>query len=330
VKFLKNNIHQFRYDFYKLRGHNFYKKVSSQNIKKYEENSHRIKSLKDYRCVLCDGRKGDVFLEWNNDYQLVSCDSCSAVSANITIESNDQHLADVYSESQYKAVEDNILSTYQYRKQTFGQERYEYCIKRLGFDESKINVLDVGCGVGYFLSVLNEYKINAFGIEVDPYQVEFCKKNNLNVTDRSIEQFNDEEFDLIVMFDVLEHLAEPIKTFNELSAKLKSNGRIIAYTPYIKSFAFELMQENQNLLHPFQHICFYDDISLNYLSKMSGLEIETIDNFGLDVADYLLYKESEDGYPYSKKLEDLMFLMQGVLDKQGISNHIRVTFNKRG
>jgi 2-polyprenyl-3-methyl-5-hydroxy-6-metoxy-1,4-benzoquinol methylase len=329
LKFLKKNIRQFCYDIYKLRGHEFYKNISSQNKEKYHENKHRIKTLKEYRCILCGGERGEVLLKWNKDYQLVSCDTCFAVTANITIESNDKHVSGVYNELQYKATEKNILSTYQYRKETFGKERYDYCIKRFGLDESKISVLDVGCGVGYFLSVLKEHGIKSVGLEVDPYQVEFCKNKGLNVTSENIEQLNNKQFDLIVMFDVLEHLVEPVKIFKELNSKLKKNGRIVAYTPYISSFAFELMQEKQNLLHPFQHLCFYDENSLNYLSKTTGFEIESIDNYGLDVADYLLYKEYKDNYPYVEKLKDLMYLMQGVLDRSGISNHIRVTFHKK-
>jgi 2-polyprenyl-3-methyl-5-hydroxy-6-metoxy-1,4-benzoquinol methylase len=330
VKFLNNGVSQFCYDIYKLRGHEFYKNLSIQNKKIYKENKHRIKQLKDYSCTLCCGKNGSVFLEWNGDYQLIKCNSCSAVTANIHIELNKKHIEDVYNESQYKSVKDNILATYHYRKQTFGQDRYEYCIKRLDLNESKIKVLDFGCGVGYFLSILEEHKINAIGLEVDRHQVEFCKNNNLNVTDKNIKQLNDNQFDLIVMFDVLEHLVEPVKTLKELRSKLKDNGRIIAYTPYINSFAFELMQERQNLLHPFQHVCFYSEDSLKYLAKMSRMKIEIIDHYGLDIADYFLYKEYEDGYPYVEKLEDLMCLMQGVLDKHGISNHIRITFNKEG
>ena len=88
------------------------------------------------------------------------------------------------------------------------------------------------------------------------------------------------------------------------------------------------MSERQNLLYPFQHVCFYNEVSLNYLSRSTGLKVENIDYYGLDIADYLLYKEYEDSYPYMKKLHDLACLMQSVLDKAEISNHLRVTFYK--
>ena len=329
MKFLKNNIHYPCYDVYQLRGYEFYKNISTQNEEKYCNNKHRIKTLKEYKCILCGSNQGKALLTWNKDYQLVSCETCSAVTANISVDSSDEHISDIYDKSQYEATKKNILSTYQYRKEMFGQGRYEYCIKRLNLDESKINVLDVGCGVGYFLSVLGEKGIESIGLEVDPYQAEFCKKQGLNVTNKNIKQLNNEQFDLIVMFDVLEHLTDPIETFKELNSKLKSNGRIIVYTPYIFSFAFELMQEEQNLLHPFQHVCFYNKDSLNFLSKTTGFKIEKIDNYGLDIADYLLYKEYQDNYPYMEKLKDLACLMQNVLDQANVSNHIRVTFQKK-
>jgi hypothetical protein len=39
-------------------------------------------------------------------------------------------------------------------------------------------------------------------------------------------------------------------------------------------------------------------------------------------------KEYEDKFRYSKKLKELCDLLQPVLDKQGLSNHYRITFKK--
>ena len=61
------------------------------------------------------------------------------------------------------------------------------------------------------------------------------------------------------MFDVIEHLTNPISTLNTIRKKLKKNGKIISYTPNINSLAaFELMGKNQNQVYPFQHIYFFD------------------------------------------------------------------------
>jgi len=40
-------------------------------------------------------------------------------------------------------------------------------------------------------------------------------------------------------------------------------------------------------------------------------------------------KEYEDSIPYTKNLHDMMVLIQGCLDKMGISNHFRIIFKKK-
>jgi len=328
MKFLKDYKYKKCHDMYMLRGDDFYKNMLSGNNEKYSKYKSKIKNIDDYKCLLCGGNQGESILTWKEGYQLISCYNCSSVTANIDFSLEEEYVSELYNEAQFEIVKKSMLSTYQYRKKTFGKERYEYCIKRLELDEEKISVLDIGCGVGYFLSVLKEKNIHSMGLEVDPYQVNFCKNNGLNVTDSDINNFDDKQFDLIVMFDVLEHLVNPIEFFQSLNSKLKNGGRIVAYTPFIHSFGFELMNEKHNLLYPFQHVCFYNEESLDYLSSSTELKVESIDYYGLDISDYLLYKEYEDNYPYMKKLNDLACLMQLILDKAEISNHMRVTFYK--
>ena len=127
---------------------------------------------------------------------------------------------------------------------------------------------------------------------------------------------------------MLEHLDKPIEYFKTLSKKIKNNGYIVMYTPYINSIAFELMKSNQNLLAPFQHLCFYNEDSIDYLAKITGLKIFSIEHYGLDMMDYLLMKEYEDKFPYTEKLKDMMNLVQSCLDFMGVSNHMRITLTK--
>jgi len=88
------------------------------------------------------------------------------------------------------------------------------------------------------------------------------------------------------------------------------------------------MKGNQNALMPFEHLCFFNKKSLDYLSKEVGLSLCSIETLGLDIMDYLLMKEYEDGVSYTENLHCMMTLIQGCLDKMGISNHFRIIFKK--
>jgi hypothetical protein len=48
----------------------------------------------------------------------------------------------------------------------------------------------------------------------------------------------------------------------------------------------------------------------------------------LDIEDYLFRKQDEDDHPYLDKLKDAVPYLQAILDKEKISNYIRVVFKK--
>ena len=146
-------------------------------------------------------------------------------------------------------------------------------------------MLDLGCGSGYFISVLKDKNIQNKGIDLDNDRVNFCKTKKLNAHVSYLPMKNN-SYDLITMFDAIEHFFDPIQELKIAAKKLKSKSFILAYTPNINSLSFELMRSDLNLLAVFRHICFFDDKSLEYLSKKAGLKVKSIEYFGLDIKDY--------------------------------------------
>ena len=54
----------------------------------------------------------------------------------------------------------------------------------------------------------------------------------------------------------------------------------------------------------------------------------SIETYGVDVTDYLLFKEFKDKIDYTLKLREFISLTQSLIDKSNLSNHFRVTFKK--
>jgi len=328
VKSLKLKV--FNIKAHALRGGNFYKSIVDYRASILPSHLHRIKDNSEFSCPLCGDSNGTIFLEWLEGYTLLECKNCSAVSPNIKISDESTHIDSVYNVDEYRLkFMRETHQQFEYRKNNFGQERYRYTIERLKLPGSA-EVLDLGCGAGYYISVLAENKISYKGLEVAKHFADYCKKyHQLNVDSSSLEDETDNQYDLITMFDVLEHLADPVSVFNTLNSKLKSGGYCVAYTPNIRSVGYELMGAKQNTMLPFEHLCFFDKKSLDYLASMTGFEVELVETYGLDVMDYLLMKEYEDGVNYTDSLSDMTSLLQSILDKFNISNHFRITFKKK-
>lgn len=325
LKFIDKELNLVDIDAYSLRGESFYASILNDNQQRLESNRKFIKKNDQFVCFLCGHIDGVIKLKWSENYTLIQCRKCEAISANITPDCSQEIYKDV---DNFKLYAERISKYFNYRKKTFGQERYYYTIERLKLNNNKIKLLDVGCGVGYFLDLLKDKEIWARGLEVDPLQVKYCKDMGLNVSSNNISDEPDGYYDVVTMFDVLEHLIEPVDFFLDINKVLKPNGYIVMYTPNIHSIGFELMAEKQNLLHPFEHVCFYNKSSLDFLVLQTNFKIVSIEFFGLDIMDYLLYKEHQDNCKYTQSLQSMMTIIQSCLDKLEVSNHMRITLQK--
>lgn len=97
-------------------------------------------------------------------------------------------------------------------------------------------ILEVGCGTGGNLEMLAKFgEVSALEMDATAREIATEKTNNSYdiragycPSDMS---FNDEQFDLICIFDVLEHIEEDIETLTYLKKLLNKNGRILITVP---------------------------------------------------------------------------------------------------
>lgn len=310
----------------KLRSPGFFRNMLEYRKIVMRQYRVAVKPRGRFQCLLCNTQRGKDFLRYKN-YQLLECTRCGLVSPNIDFAKvNGQKLYD--DPACVRDTTREVLDTYKYRKRTYAPERLQYILDKTDLVPKKIRLLDVGCGPGYFLSYLQDKKIKYKGLELAKFLVEICQQKGLNVGMNEISEEPDQAYNIITMFDVLEHIVNPVSLMKTLNRKLIKGGFVLAYVPNIHSLAYHLMGEYQNTLVPFQHFGFYDPASLQYLARQSGFTIHSLDYYGLDLMDYLYMKADQDEVNYHKNLATAIPLLQAVLDKQKLSNHMRVVFQK--
>lgn len=96
-------------------------------------------------------------------------------------------------------------------------------------------LLDIGCGVGYFLDKARQHGVRVWGIEPDKALIKLSKRyfGELNITEgswRAIYKFH-RKFGTIVLIDVLEHIEDDKAVMMAVNSKLCSNGRVIILVP---------------------------------------------------------------------------------------------------
>ena len=133
-------------------------------------------------------------------------------------------------------------------------------------------VLDFGCGSGYGAEIISPYCKSYKGVDISKESIEYAKcnykKTNVEfipIKDIKNEKlpFNDETFDVILSFQVIEHIKQPYKYIAESNRVLKKGGILLIITPNRETRLFPF-QKPWNIYHIIE---FSSSTLLKYLSK---------------------------------------------------------------
>ena len=107
----------------------------------------------------------------------------------------------------------------------FSQSLIDYALPHLGE-----KVLDLGCATGNYMTALNKRGFQCTGADVNSAYVEIARKKGLDVhTVSNSLPFPDKSFDSVVIFEVAEHLQDPLAVLSE--AKRVARKSIILTVP---------------------------------------------------------------------------------------------------
>ncbi len=134
-------------------------------------------------------------------------------------------------------------------------------------------VLDVGCGTGAMLEQFSQ-RYNAFGLDFSQQAIDFCRQRGLtNLYVGSLDAFPpDQTFDLITMFDVVEHVEDHEGLLKEAHRRLAPNGHMLIAVP-----AYQwLWSKHDEVLH---HKRRYTRTTLRPVVERAGFQVKHLTHF---------------------------------------------------
>lgn len=154
--------------------------------------------------------------------------------------------------------------------------RAEKCIEFLSKYKKNGKVLDIGCSYGFYLNTFKERGYNSIGIDTSKKAVNYAKRQfRLRVLAGDFEThvFNSKSFEIITLFDVIEHLPKPQIAISKINNILKENGIIVIQTPNIRSIISRLTGLKWFWLLIPQHLFLYSVKSLKFLLENNGFSV---------------------------------------------------------
>lgn len=146
---------------------------------------------------------------------------------------------------------------------------------------SQVTYLDVGCSNGFSIEVGNQLGYHSSGVETALQPASNAINKGLDVFHGTLEQaqFNDNQFDIISLFEVIEHIPDPLPLLLEIRRILKHDGTIIISTGNTRSISAAILKEKWDyykMSNHGGHISFFNPSSINTLASRSGLAVNKI------------------------------------------------------
>ncbi len=149
-------------------------------------------------------------------------------------------------------------------------EECETYLKRKG------RLLDVGCALGHLGEVAKRRGWDTYLTDVSDYAViESRKKFGINGFISGPEKIPVKPacFDLITMYDVIEHLSHPMDLLRDIKRALSSDGILHVTTPNIASLSGRLMGSSWYHIKPDEHFLYFTPKTLSEMLGRCGFEV---------------------------------------------------------
>jgi 2-polyprenyl-3-methyl-5-hydroxy-6-metoxy-1,4-benzoquinol methylase len=309
-------------DFEVMRPAGFLQKESSQIAVTVANVDRGQGWITNHVCPLCRSDERSVRFE-RFGKRVLQCSRCGVGYA----EGFPAAPNDVYSEEGYFETQDaNYLHNAEYRKQRFAAERLQIIARHLKRDPHGVRLLDVGCGTGWFLEVARKEGYTVAGLEVGTELARFtAERLGVEVFTEPLTALSaTERFDVITLFDVVEHVSDPRGLLSAVRAHLSPGGIALLFTPNLDSLGLAILGAQSSLVMPAEHLFYFTPHSLRRLIEETGLNVVGFSTKGMDIADmFSFYRDVGKIGPVADFLRERGSMLQAIVDAAGCANHMR-------
>lgn len=290
-------------------------------------------------CPAC--ASADIGFEFEKtNFSYVSCRKCGTLFVNPR--PSLEVMKRFYSESASTSfwVNEFFKPVAEARREKIFRPRAEYLSAFLR--EDKISaVAEIGAGFGIFLEELRKISPNKHYIAIEPSKemADICSRKGLETRMAMFEEISDMDgkLDLLVSFELLEHLVRPEDFFNKAYSLLRPGGKLVFTTLNGMGFDILLLWESSKSVTPPHHLNFFNPYSVKLLIERFGFEAQDISTPGKldwDIVEGMIKNEGAKLGRFWQKIADQAGqeckkgLQQWII-KNSLSSHMRVLAKRK-
>ncbi len=226
--------------------------------------------LAEVPCPVCDEPQHTVVHEFS-PYKVVCCPACNVryLSPRLL----ESAMRRMYEDDRY--FENGDVGYKSYLEQ---EESLRYSFRRFVHQMHKRkltggDLLEVGCGHGFFLEEARPYFRRCSGVDFSPAVVDSARSRADQIFQGGIDSIPpSEQYDCIVLISVIEHVYEPTAFLLALRRHLRPAGRLVVATPDVSGIFQRMLGRRWPGYQVIpEHVAFYNRGTLASLMRSVGL-----------------------------------------------------------
>ena len=271
-------------------------------------------------CRVCNSHRTRELFQIERDYFMV-CDDCTHVFLDVTYDDASikklyENYGDERARTYFQGIDSETISHIDF----FLKRCRGYCLTQ----NDTLRLLDVGCGTGSLLKRAQKLGFVVEGVEIcEPLAMDTADRVGCPVHREVLSRLTlaKDQFDVITLYDVIEHLQEPMKDLRVVYDVLKPGGILFLLCPnedalirklskLVFTMSFSTCVRPLRLLYYQDHLSYFTRNSLLSLLRQLGLDVVCLETRNQELSRL-------DLSPFQKSLLRTLFFMSGYFSDAG-------------
>lgn len=303
-------------------------------------------------CPVCNSTIYTECDPFHDQFKIAHCSKCTTVYVNPAPPT--AALIDYYENCLCNRQLSKVIASRHQKSDPINDDRVKLAVEAVKNTSDKrkgtgsIKILEVGCNNGAFLSKLRtallnhcpDVKCELFGIDIDPVAIANPVDANLSLSHASAEELSSHapnEYDILLHFELIEHLFDPTSFVKALWEVLKPDGVMIFTTPNFAGLDNTALNYNNlrflaHAIFPPMHLNAFSTSNIVHFLVSNGYHIEQIQTPGKLDMDILTQCKDELEEQLFKDLaglpEQTKAMIQQLLIHLNASSHMQCIARK--
>lgn len=221
------------------------------------------------------------------DFNIIQCSFCGLVFRDVFLDG--EHSKNLYSRDYFTTEQADYFFNNPKEKEGLFRKRLETV---RSYVSQKGRLLDIGCAIGTFLNIARSSGWEVQGSEISEFAATYAREEyKLEVMCGEFDKMRfagKGKFDVITMWDVVDHAEDPVAFLEDAASLLKPGGYMFVLTTmedsfiyeackYIYKFSLGLIKGPVSKGHPIHHSTFFSRSTLEKALESCGLKVKSME-----------------------------------------------------